>query len=83
VVGLKVGGMAWLVGVENVVAELGQMGFVICEGSNWLFSDEERGRRMKEGKTSSTVVALVRAGKEVDALFRTGMWLAGRWCSIR
>ena len=38
---------------------------------------------MKAGKTSSTVLAMVRGGKEVDALFRTGMWLAGRWCSIR
>ena len=26
---------------------------------------------------------MVRGGKEVDALFRTGMWLAGRWCSIK
>jgi len=38
---------------------------------------------MKEGKTLSTVVALVRGGKEVDGLFRMVMWLAGRWCSIR
>ena len=83
VVGIKVGGVAWLVGVEGVVAELGRMGFVICEGSRWLVDDAERGRRMKEGKTSSTVLAMVRGGKEVDALFRSGMWLAGRWCSIR
>ena len=83
VVGIKVGGVAWLVGVEGVVEELGRMGFVICEGSRWLVDDEERGRRMKAGKTSSTVLAMVRGGKEVDALFRTGMWLAGRWCSIR
>ena len=38
---------------------------------------------MKEGKTSSTVLAMVRGGKEVDKLFRSGMWLAGRWCSVR
>jgi len=83
VVGLKVGGVAWLVGVEGVVDELGWMGIVICEGSRWLVNEEERGRRMKEGKTSSTVVALVRGGKEVDALFRSGMWMAGRWYSIK
>ena len=35
-VGLKVGGVAWLVGVEGVVAELGRMGFVNCEGSRGL-----------------------------------------------
>jgi len=83
VVGLKVGGVAWLVGVEGVVEELGRMGIVICDGSCWLVNEDERGRRMKEGKTSSTVVALVRGGKEVDALFRSGMWMAGRWCSIK
>ena len=33
VVGIKVGGVAWLVGVEGVVVVLGRMGFVICEGS--------------------------------------------------
>ena len=60
VVGLKVGGVVWLVGVEGVADELGGMGFVICEGSRWLVDDAESGRRIKEGKTSSTVVALVR-----------------------
>ena len=69
VVGIKVGGVAWLVGVEGVVAELGRMGFVICEGSRWLVDDAERSRRMKAGKTSSTVLAMVRGRKEVDALF--------------
>jgi len=83
VVGLKVGGVAWLVGVEGVVDELGRMGIVICEGSRWLVDENERSRRMKERKASSTVVALVRGGKEVDALFRSGVWLAGRWCSIK
>ena len=73
VVGLKVGGVACLVGVEGVVAELGRMGFVICEGSRWLVDDAERGRRMKSGKTMSMVLAMVRGGKEVNALFRTGM----------
>jgi len=77
VVGLKVGGGAWLVGVEGVEEELGRMGGVSCDGSHWLIDDGERGRRMKEGRTSSTVVALVRGGKEVDGLLRTGMWLAG------
>ena len=83
VVGINVGGVVWLVGVEGVVAELGQMGFVICEGSYWLVDDAERGRRMTGGKTLSTVLAIVSGGKEVDALLRSGMWLAGRWCSIR
>ena len=66
-----------------MVEELGRMGIMSCEESRWLVDDAERGRRMKEGKTSSTVVAFVRGGKEVDGLFRLGMWLAGRWCSIR
>jgi len=83
VVGLKVGGVAWLVGVEGVVAELGRLGIVSCEGSRWLVDDAERDRRIKEGKTSSTVLALVNGGKDVDGLFRSGMWLAGRWCSIQ
>ena len=83
VVGLKVGGVAWLVGVEGVVAELGRLGIMSCEGSRWLVNDSERGRRIKEGKTLSTVLALVRGGKDVDGLFRSGMWLAGRWCSIQ
>jgi len=83
VVGLKVGGVAWLVGVEGVVAELGRLGIVSCEGSRWLVDDAEQDWRMKEGKTSSMVLALVRGGKDVDGLFRSGMWLAGRWCSIR
>ena len=73
VVGLKVGGVACLVGVEGVVVELGRMGLVICEGSHWLVDDAERGRRMKSGKTLSTVLAMVRREKEVNALFRTGM----------
>ena len=82
-VGIKVGGVAWLVGVEGVVEELGRLGIVICEGSRWLVDDKERDKRIREGKTSSTVLAMVRGGKEVDSLFHSGMWLAGRWCSIR
>ena len=77
VVGLKVNGVAWLVGVEGVVAELGRLGIVSCKGSRWLVDDAERDRRMKEGKTSSTVLALVRGGKSVDVLFLRGCgWLA-------
>ena len=55
--GLKVGGVAWLVGVEGVVEELGRMGIVSCEGGRWLVDDAERDRRMTAGKTLSTVVA--------------------------
>jgi len=73
IVGLKVGSVAWLVGVEGVVEELGWMGIVSCEGSRWLVEDAERDWRMKEGKTLSTVVALVRGGKEVDGLFHSEM----------
>lgn len=57
--GLKVGGVAWLVGVHSGLAELGRMGFVICECSRWLVNDEGSGRRMKPGKTWSSVGALV------------------------
>ena len=38
---------------------------------------------MRDGKTSSIVLAMVRGGKGVDAFLCTGMWLPGWWCSIR
>ena len=82
-VGIKVCGVAWLVGVDGVVEELGRLGIVSCEGSRWLVDEKKRDKRIKEGKTSSTVFAMVRGGKEVDKLFRLGMWLASRWCSVR
>ena len=31
----------WLVGMEDVVEELGRMGFVSCEGSHWLVNEME------------------------------------------
>ena len=69
--------------MDGVVAELGRMSSVVCDGSCCLVDNAERGRMMKERKNSSTVVAFVRGGKEVDDLFRTGMQLAGWWYSIR
>lgn len=53
VVGLKVSGVGWLIGVDSVVAEseLGGVGLVIWEGSDWLVDDTERNRKMKEGMT--------------------------------
>ena len=54
-----------------------------CERSRWLVDDKERDRRMKEGKTSSMVLAMVRVGKEVDRLFYSGIWLAGRWGCVQ
>jgi len=41
VVGLKVCGVVWLVGVEGVVEELGRLGIMICGGSRWLVNDSE------------------------------------------
>jgi len=73
VVGLTVGSVVWLVGVAGVVEELGRMGFVSCQGSRLLVNEAEQGRLMKERKTSSTLVALVRGRKEVDCLFRMGI----------
>ena len=40
-VGVKIGGVAWLVGVEGVVEELGRLGIVSFEGSRWLVDDKE------------------------------------------
>ena len=54
-----------------------------CDRSRWLVDDKEWNKRIKEGKTSSKVLAIVRGGKEVDKLFCSGMRLAGRWCSVQ
>ena len=45
--------------------------------------EKERARREKYGHTSSTVVAFVRGVAEADILLKKGLWLKGRWHSVK
>jgi len=83
VVGLKVNGVVWEVGVDGLLAALEEEGFVICEGARWLVDEKEVARRKGLGKTSSTVVVFVRGASDVAGLLRKGLWLGGRWHSVR
>ena len=83
VVGLKVNGVVWEVGVDGLLAALEEEGFVICEGARWLVDEKEVARRKSLGKTSSTVVVFVRGASDVAGLLRKGLWLRGRWHSVR
>jgi len=83
VVGLKVNGVLWEVGVEGLLAALEEEGFVICDGARWLVNEEEVVRRKGLGKTSSTVVVFLRGASDVAGLLRKGLWLGGRWHSVR
>jgi len=38
---------------------------------------------MEAGKKSSTVLVKVRGEEVANRLFRTGLWVGGRWCSVR
>ena len=77
VVGLKVNGVVWEVGVDGLLAALEEEGFVICEGARWLVDEKEVARRKGLGKTSSTVVVFVRGASDVAGLLRKGLWLRG------
>ena len=82
-VGLKVNGVLWEVGVEGLLAALEEEGYVISEGARWLVDEEEVVRRKGLGKTSSTVVVFLRGASEAAGLLRHGLWLGGRWHSVR
>jgi len=45
VVGLKLGGVLWGVGIGGVVASLEEVGFILAEGARWLVGERERMRR--------------------------------------
>ena len=83
VVGLKVGGVLWETGIGGVLDALEEVGFILAEGGRWLVGEEERKRRERWGRTSSTVVAFVRGVAEADVLLKKGLWLKGRWHSIK
>ena len=83
VVGLKLGGVLWEVGIGGVVAALEEAGFILAEGSRWLVDEKERARREKMGRLSSTVVAFVRGVGEAEMLLKKGLWLRGRWHSVK
>jgi len=83
VVGLKVNGVVWEVGVDGPLAALEEEGFLICDGARWLVDEKEVARRKGLGKTSSTVVVFVRGASEVAGLLRKSLWLGGRWHLVR
>ena len=83
VVGLKLGGVLWEVGIGGVVAALEEAGFILAEGARWLVDEKERERRKKTGRLSSTVVAFVRGVAEAEVLLKKGLWLGGRWHSVK
>jgi len=83
VVGVKVNVVLWEVSVEGLLAALEEKGYVICEGARWLVDEEEVVRRKSVHKTSSTVVVFVCGALEVAGLLRRGLWLGGRWHSVK
>ena len=83
VVGLKLGGVLWETGIGGVETALEEAGFILTEGTRWLVGEKERGRRERMGRTSSTVVAFVRGVAEADVLMKKGLWLRGRWHSVK
>ncbi|RPA92962.1 hypothetical protein L873DRAFT_1847444 [Choiromyces venosus 120613-1] len=80
---IKVGGMRWDDGIGGVVEGLKEVGFVSCEGGRWLVDEEERVKRMKHGRKSSTVMVRVVGWERVNELCCTGLWVGGVWCSVR
>ena len=87
VAGVKVNGVLWEVGIGGLLAVLEgwpqDKGYVICEGARWLVDEEEVVRRKSLGKTSSTVVVFMREASGVAGLLRCGLWLGGRWHSVK
>jgi len=73
VVGLKVNGVLWEVGVEGLLAALEEERFVICDGARWLVNKEEVVRRKGLGKTLSTVVVFLCRASDVAGLLRKGV----------
>ena len=83
VVGLKLGGVLWEVGIGGVLDALEEAGFILAEGARWLVGEKERKRRESLGRMSSMVVAFVRGVAEADVLLKKGLWLRGRWHSVK
>jgi len=83
ILGLKVGGVLWEDGIGGVRAGLEAVGIEICDEGKWLVGESMRRERMEAGKKSSTVLVRVRGEEVANGLFRTGLWVGGRWCSVR
>jgi len=83
IMGLKVGSMLWEDGVGRVEKRLEVVGIEICDGARWLVGKSTRWERMGAGKKSSTVLVKVRGEEVANRLFRKGLWVGGRWCSVR
>ncbi|KAG0123601.1 hypothetical protein HOY82DRAFT_544135 [Tuber indicum] len=82
-VAVKVNGVAWEDGIGGVLAGLWEAGVVSCEGSRWLVDEQVREERKRRGARSSTVLAMVCGAKAGQELSRSGLWVGGRWCSVK
>ncbi|RPB02006.1 hypothetical protein L873DRAFT_572463 [Choiromyces venosus 120613-1] len=80
---VKVNGVLWEDGIGGVLEELREAGIVSCEGSSWLVGEEERKRRREKGANSSIVLAKIRSTGATTNLCRSGLWVGGRWCSVK
>ena len=83
VVGLKLGGVLWETGIGGVEAALEEVGLILTEGTRWLIGEKEGGRRMELGRTSSTVVVIVRGMAEAEVLLQKELWLRERWHLVK
>jgi len=83
IMGLKVGGVLWEDGIGGVEQGLEAVGVEVCDGARWLVGEGVRRERVEAGKKSSTVLVRVRGEVVANRLFRTGLWVGGRWCSVK
>jgi len=67
----------------GLLQALEEAGVEECEGTRWLVPEGELAKRKERGSLSSTVVARVRGVDVAGQLCRTGLWVGGRWCSVR
>ncbi|KAG0637979.1 hypothetical protein HOY80DRAFT_1080678 [Tuber brumale] len=80
---VKVGGVLWEDGIGGVLEGLQGTSVVVGEGSRWLMGKEEQDRRRANGSLSSTVLLKVLGEESVRDLCRHGIWMGGRWCSVK
>jgi len=80
---VKIGGVVWEDGIGGVSAALEEAGVEECDGTRWLVPEGELTKRKERGSLSSTVVARVKGVDVAGQLCRTGLWVGGRWCSVR
>ena len=73
----------WEVGIGGLLAALEEAGFILAVGARWLVEEKERKMREKMERMSSTMVAFVRGVAEANVLLKKGLWLGGRWHSVK